>query len=257
MTIGTEGRSAADNARFEAEIRHGQYLANSETENQWGWGTPAGQERLRRRAELIADASALTRSMHVLEVGCGTGLFTERFAATGCQLTAVDLSPDLLEIARNRVKHRDNVNFELRPFEECREIGPFDAIVGSSVLHHLDLDQALVNMLELLKPGGRLVFAEPNYLNPQVFLERKCRKLFPYVSPDETAFFRRQIGRGMADAGFDVIRVVPFDWLHPATPSLLIPFVSSIGRCFERIPGICEFSGSLLISASRPTEEVA
>jgi len=256
MTIGQEGRSVTDNARFEHEIQHGQYLANAETETQWGWGTPAGKERLKRRAKLIVDASAIEPTMHVLEVGCGTGLFTECFAATGCQLTAVDLSPDLLAKARDRVKHLDNVRFELRPFEECHEIGPFDSIVGSSVLHHLDLTRGLHNMFELLKPGGRLVFAEPNYMNPQVFLERKCRKLFPYVSPDETAFIRRQIARDLAEAGFGGIHVVPFDWLHPATPSMLIPLVSSLGRCLERIPGVQEFSGSLLISARRTAKDV-
>lgn len=252
MTIAYEGRSSADKARFEHEIKHGKYLANSETETQWGWGTPAGRARLKRRAEMITHASAISRGVNVLEVGCGTGLFTERFAATECQLTAVDISPDLLEAARNRVKHRDNVKFELRPFEECHEIGPFDAIVGSSVLHHLDLCKALGNMFELLKPGGKMVFAEPNHLNPQVFLERKCRKLFPYVSPDETAFYRCRIVRDLEQAGFSNISVQPFDWLHPFTPARLISLVSRVGRICERIPLVREFSGSLLISASKP-----
>ncbi len=252
MTTGHENRTGADSLRFENEVKHGKYLASTEAEHQWGWGTPAGQERLKRRAELIAGASALGRGMHVLEVGCGTGLFTERFAASECRLTAVDLSPDLLEKAKVRVKQRENVSFELRPFEECREIGPFDAVVGSSVLHHLDLDRSLRIMLGLLKSGGRLAFAEPNHLNPQVFAERKFRRFFPYVSPDETAFYRRKITLDLEKAGFENIHVTPFDWLHPSTPSRLIPFVSRLGCLFEKVPLLREFSGSLLIQASKP-----
>ena len=255
MTIQNEIKSDGETARFEREIRHGQYLAQADTEIKWGWGTPAGQQRMRRRATLIAEAAGLDPQMHVLEVGCGTGLFTERFAATGCRLTAVDLSPDLLSRARERVKNLPNVSFELKPFEDCRGIGPFDAIIGSSVLHHLELRPALRNMRELLKPGGRLAFAEPNHLNPQIFCERKFRRLFPNISPDETAFYRRGIARDLGNAGFADIQVVPFDWLHPATPAALIPLVFGLGRILERLPGIREFSGSLLMSARKPLRE--
>ncbi len=251
MTSGHHAAPGTDADRFEREVRHGRYLAAAGSEAQWGWGTPAGRARQVRRAGLIAAAAGLQPGMNVLEVGCGTGLFTERFAATGCRLTAVDLSPDLLARARERVKGTDTVRFELRPFEECGDIGPFDAIVGSSVLHHLSLPRALHTMIALLKPGGRWAFAEPNHLNPQVFLERKFRRFFPYVSPDETAFYRGRIARDLAAAGFAEIRIVPFDWLHPATPGALIPAVSALGRLFEDLPGIREFSGSLMMSARR------
>lgn len=252
MTTKPDVEPGADAARFAREIRHGQYLAQAETETKWGWGTPAGQVRLNRRATMIAEAAALARDQSVLEVGCGTGLFTERFAAAGCRLTAVDLSPELLAMARERVRKFDNVRFELKPFEECQAIGPFDAIVGSSVLHHLNVGRALRNMFDLLRPGGRWAFAEPNHRNPQVFMERKFRRLFPYVSPDETAFYRGQATRDLEAVGFCDVRIVPFDWLHPATPAALIPFVSGLGRLFEAIPLVREFSGSLLMSARKP-----
>lgn len=244
-------KSDKDTIRYEQEIRHSRYLAQSEAESKWGWGTHAGKVRQRRRAMLIKEAAVLSKDHHILEVGCGTGLFTEQFAATGCRLLAVDLSPDLLAQARMRLQDRDNVCFELKPFEECHEIGSFDAIIGSSVLHHLNLHRALRNMFEMLRPGGRVAFAEPNHLNPQVFIERKCRRFFPYVSPDETAFYRWQLERDLVTAGFSDVHIVPFDWLHPATPPALISFVAALGRLFEHLPVVREFSGSLLISAMK------
>jgi hypothetical protein len=108
-------------------------------------------------------------------------------------------------------------------------------------------------MLSLLKRGGRICFAEPNMLNPQVFVERHCRWLFHYVSADETAFVRQSLARQLRKAGFGDVDIAPFDWLHPSTWVPLIPVVEAGGRVFERIPVVREFSGSILIKASSPS----
>jgi SAM-dependent methyltransferase len=141
------------------------------------------------------------------------------------------------------------------PFEDPALVNEsrFDAVIGSSVLHHLEVKPALQRIFDLLKPGGYLSFAEPNMLNPQVAAERSfLRPLFKYTSPDETAFVRRSLGRMLSSVGFTEINIKPFDWLHPATPPWLINTVKAIGKFFELIPFIREFSGSLLISAKRP-----
>ncbi len=234
------------------EIEHGDWLAQGDPELAWGWGTPAGQLRARRRAALIAEGGGLGPGVRALEIGCGTGLFSSLFAATGARLIAVDISAPLLERARARGIREDQVRFVVRRFEDCEIDGPFDAVVGSSILHHLDLKAALARIRDLLSPGGRMCFAEPNMLNPQVLAERTCRSWFPAVSPDETAFIRSRIAAEMASTGFTDVRTVPFDWLHPATPSAWIPTVMKVGGWLENVPGIREFAGSLLISARRP-----
>jgi SAM-dependent methyltransferase len=173
------------------------------------------------------------------------------FAATGAQIVAVDISPELLAKARLRNLPVAQVTFLEKRFEDCEIDGPFDAVVGSSILHHLDIDQAIERIKALLKRGGRISFAEPNMLNPQVFLERRFHYLpmFAYTSPDETAFVRWKLAEKLRKAGFHDITVVPFDWLHPFTPKPLIGAVRSIGTLLEAIPGAREFSGSLAISA--------
>jgi SAM-dependent methyltransferase len=190
--------------------------------------------------------------MRVLEIGCGTGLFTEMFARTEVQLVAIDISRALLEKARGRRLPAERVQFVEGPLEEAPIAGRFDAVVGSSVLHHLDLRRALSRVYALLVPGGRVCFAEPNMLNPQVFVERRFRRWFPYVSPDETAFVRWELQRHLAEAGFGEIVLTPFDWLHPGVPSPLVPVVEWTGRRLEQIPGVREFAGSLLIRCCRP-----
>jgi len=239
--------------RVEHEISHGEYLASGDTETLWGWGTPAGRMRAQRRAQLIADTARLGPATRVLEIGCGTGMFTEMFAQSGCSIVAVDISGDLLEKARLRNLPEDRVSFVNKRFEECAIDGPFDAVIGSSVLHHLEVEAALSKIFELLKPGGILSFAEPNMLNPQIFAERKFRRFFPRISADETAFVRTPLKKTLSDIGFHDISIVPFDWLHPAVPKKLIPAVSATGRVLEKVPLVREFSGSLHILANRPS----
>jgi SAM-dependent methyltransferase len=236
-----------------SEIQHGKRLSLGDPEATWGWGTPAGRLRARRRSEFVMRGAGLRPALRVLEIGCGTGLFTEKFAASGADILAVDISEDLLERARQR--GIPNARFLARRFEDCEIDGPFDAVLGSSVLHHLEVDDAIAKIFSLLKPGGRMSFAEPNYLNPQVFLERKLRfirPLFWHVSPDETAFVRWSFQAKLVRAGFDMVALTPFDWLHPVTPGGLIPAVSAVGAALESTPLLREFSGSLHIVARRP-----
>jgi 2-polyprenyl-3-methyl-5-hydroxy-6-metoxy-1,4-benzoquinol methylase len=246
--------SRARDSRSAAEIAHGAKLAEGAPEEIWGWATPAGKRRAIRRAQLISAAASLAPGVRALEVGCGTGMFTEMFARTGASLLAVDISPDLIARARLRGLPEDQVVFRRDRFEDCGVAGPFDAVIGSSVLHHLDVEEGLRKIHALLAPGGVLSFAEPNYLNPQVFAERAFRFLpiFSHVSPDETAFVRFGLRRLLRKVGFAEIAIRPFDWLHPATPARLIGLVERVGRGLEAIPLLREFSGSLLIRARRP-----
>ena len=237
---------------MENEAAHGRVLADGDPERIWGWGTPAGRRRARRRAELIASAARLAPGRRVLEVGCGTGMFTQMWAPSGAEILAVDLSPQLIARARER-QIAGHVRFAARTFEECDADGPFDAVIGSSILHHLEIRPALRRIHQLLTPGGLMAFAEPNMLNPQVCLTKNV----PWIkqamgdSPDETAFVGPHMRHLLRTAGFRQIRVEPFDFLHPSTPPGLIDAVSRAGRLLERVPGVRSLAGSLIISAVR------
>lgn len=237
------------------EIAHGRKLAENDPLLTWGWGTPAGKRRAARRADLIVNGARLKFGQHVLEIGCGSGFFTEIFAMKGLSLVALDISPELIALARRRNIPPESVRFFSLPFDEFSPTEEFDAIIGSSILHHLDLDTSLPKIYSLLKPGGTFCFAEPNMLNPQIFLQKNLSWLKRLMgdTPDETAFVRWALASLLRKSGFVNITIVPFDWLHPLTPTFLIEPMLGIGRILEYLPVIREFSGSLIMWGERPS----
>jgi len=240
--------------RLEREIDFHRQIADR-AEIVWNWDSPSGRRRAARRSEIFAREGGLRPGQRALEVGCGTGVFLEAAATTGADIVALDLSADLLAQARARVGAAGKVrlslgNAEQMPFRESS----FDAVYGSSILHHLNIDAALAEVRRVLRPGGRIAFAEPNILNPQVAImfHLGLTKKYFGVSPDEMAFSRFRAARALRSAGFTEVSVKPFDFLHPATPARAIGAVARVGRALETIPLFREIAGSMLITARKP-----
>jgi SAM-dependent methyltransferase len=221
----------------------------------WAERTAAGQRRRTIRSRLLAsEAEVAGPDARILEVGCGIGDYTRGLAqSTAGTITSVDVAPGLVIHAdATRPAHVRFVaaDVEHLPFPSAA----FDAVVGNAVLHHLRLDRAVPEMLRVLKPGGRLCFAEPNMLNPQVFLERNVRWIGRRLdnSPGETAFVRWRIRPALERLGVAAVGARPFDFLYPLTPASWIATVEGLGRVLERIPVVREIAGSLLIRGVKP-----
>lgn len=235
--------------RIHREIQHGRFLAKHKTEMIWNWESPAGKLRWTRRVKMLS--SHLRPGMTVLELGCGTGHFTRELARSGADVVAIDVSPELLEIARTNCC-ASNIHYQIEnAYALSYPEAAFDSVVGSSVLHHLEIRQALRDIYRVLKPGGRIYFTEPNMLNPQIAVQKNVpwikRKLGD--SADETAFFRWPLRRLLEQTGYRDVRIDPFDFLHPKTPVPVINGVNALGRFLESVPVISEFAGSLYIRA--------
>lgn len=233
------------------EIEHGKFIAQ-DNESYWGWSSDAGKKRFERRCNLFIDFIGNDNSK-ILEIGCGTGTFTQHITKTKNNFTCIDISQELLDIASNKINH-DNVTFLLENAYNTKfQDNSFDFIVGSSVLHHLELDKALQEFYRILKPGGKIFFTEPNMLNPQIMLQKNIPLLKKMAgdSPDETAFIRFLLTKKLNKNNFKNITTIPFDFLHPAIPSNAISLVSKIQSIAEKTPLVKEIAGSLIISAQK------
>ena len=113
----------------------------------------------------------------VLEYGCGRGSAAFTLAQHGAGVTGIDISEVGIREAEAQARVlglQDNLHFRQMNAEALDfEDGSFDLVCGSGILHHLDLDRAVAEVLRILRPGGRAVFFEPLGHNPFINLYRR------------------------------------------------------------------------------------
>jgi ubiquinone/menaquinone biosynthesis C-methylase UbiE len=133
------------------------------------------------------------QGLRLLDIGCGYGEASVYFARQGADVTGVDISDAMLELAGRLASRYDvrptftNVPLEKLPFADAS----FDRIYGFGVLHHVDWHQAVREIRRVLKPGGRAAIVEPVAYNPIVNIYR--RMATRYRSPDERPFRRGEL----------------------------------------------------------------
>jgi SAM-dependent methyltransferase len=133
-------------------------------------------------AEFLGDL----RGREVLEYGCGLGTLSTLLALSGARVSAFDLSPASLEVARRRAELHgveDDIDFSVAPGEALPYADEsFDVVVGKAILHHLDVALAGPELHRVLRPGGRAAFSEPLGTNPLVVFARDHLP-YPHKNP--------------------------------------------------------------------------
>jgi len=93
-----------------------------------------------------------------LEVGCGTGAFARLLAACAEHVMALDLSPEMIRVARSQSSQFGNLEFQLADINEADFPDEhFDCIATIATLHHTPLPAVLLKLKQALKPGGTLI----------------------------------------------------------------------------------------------------
>ncbi|HUQ34172.1 MAG TPA: class I SAM-dependent methyltransferase [Pyrinomonadaceae bacterium] len=93
-----------------------------------------------------------------LDIGCGLGAFARRVAGRAARVTAIDLSAEMIAVARKRSANFPNLEFALCDFLQAPlPLESYDLIITLATLHHLPLKEALGRIKSLLRPGGVLI----------------------------------------------------------------------------------------------------
>ncbi|MHB8471163.1 MAG: class I SAM-dependent methyltransferase [Gaiellaceae bacterium] len=102
----------------------------------------------------------------VLHLACGSGWLTRFLARCGPEVVGYDISPGMIGIAREESKREGiaNARFEVGDMEKLTLVPEFDSCLVYDGLHHSDRpDLVLRTARAALKPGGRILLAEPNW----------------------------------------------------------------------------------------------
>jgi ubiquinone/menaquinone biosynthesis C-methylase UbiE len=131
--------------------------------------TPLGAYEDELENALVFKHTGVVRGKAVLDLGCGTGLYSIRLAEAGADVTAVDVSSKMLEIARRKAQDRgqyiwfDQADMSKLPYENRT----FDMVVSITALEFADDPLiALMEMARVLKLGGKLVLGVLNSDSP-------------------------------------------------------------------------------------------
>lgn len=122
-----------------------------------------GKQVLKYEGMTILKSLSLGKGRRVLDVGCGTGIFTRLLAQKGINVTGVDESEKMLSIAKSKPELADvgfiNANAEHLPFPDAH----FDRVLCAFMIEFAcNPLKVITEMIRVLKPGGIMVIATLN-----------------------------------------------------------------------------------------------
>lgn len=182
---------------------------------------------------LLGDVAGKT----VVDYGCGDGENCLVLATRGARVKAVDISPDLIEIAKRRIAVNgleSRVEFIVgSAYEIPVPDASVDVVFGIAILHHLDLAQAAQEVWRILKPGGRAIFQEPTR---NLKIIRWIRSLVPYQAPDVSPYERPLTDSELEEFGarFSRYQSKPFTLVTTSLISLFGPLQRLLGERAQR-----------------------
>lgn len=129
--------------------------------------------------------SGITADGSILEIGCGTGKATRLFATFGHDLTALDPSPGMLEVARRVCRDFRNVQFLESKLEDWGSTtAQFDLVFSAMAFHWVDPETGVPKIGEVLKPGGTLAVIWHRTLHEDTPLRRAINSEYERCAPD-------------------------------------------------------------------------
>ena len=199
-----------------------------------------------------------TKSVQVLDYGCGVGNFAQEVSSFGPKkIVAVDISEEAIKKAKKKLEEANkNIDFRVDNCENLSlDSNSFDVVYGSGILHHLDLKKSLNEINRVLKKDGAIIFMEPLGTNPLINI---YRKLTPNDrSPDEHPLKSEDIKlinsifKNVEIKYYGFLTLVFFPFYKSPENSRLFKIISSIDEMILKIKYFKFLAWSILIKGEK------
>lgn len=206
------------------EAFHDRKFAAEHKQNYYSWGFT--NIVFRNMIDKLGDI----RDKRVLEFGCGSGWITRILAEKGAEVWTFDISKEatrMTDAYLRRHNLRERVHIDQMAAEKLTyEDDTFDFVIGSAILHHVDLNVCAAEIKRVLKVNGKAIFMEPLGHNPLLNL---YRKMTPDLrSKDETPLrfeqfdiFRKYFS-GFEHEEYYLTALIGLGWYFLGMKSLMI-----------------------------------
>lgn len=171
------------------------------------------------------------RGKKVVELGCGLGEAAVYFAKKGADVVATDISQGMCDLVK-RVATKHGVTLataqaysHTMPFPD----GTFDVVYAANLLHHVDVEETLIEAKRILKPGGVFVSWDPLAHNPAINVYR--RMAMGVRTEDEHPLKMKEIG--VFKKHFTNVKIGTF-WLTSLAIFLKFYFIDRVNPNKER-----------------------
>lgn len=213
---------------------------------------PIARERLLWRAQSFRHLVHLGPGQTILEFGSGDGLFTEALVEVSRgenPIAAVRFSADQTASAARAASIETIFLGDLPGALAGRR---FDYVVGLDMLDEAHCSDVLGHVMELLEPGGQIVFFESNPWNPWLRL-----KTLIGASDPRRLMSRPRLYELLSDVGYIRVFATFTDFVYSPLTTHLAWLLRNFSIVAENAPGIRRFAGVILLHAQKPPRTLA
>ena len=207
-----------------------------------------------RKVEAAVAMAGAPASARVLEVGCSFGHMSFLLADRFQQVTAVDLSPESIALARRRAERWQvrNVQFEVADAERLATFsdGAFDAAFSFSTLRFCaDAAAAARELHRVVRPGGAVVVDFPNLRCPWYGPLKRALAIDPHIH--DRLYTAAEGVALMRAAGFTHVRHRHLLFTSKRVSDGMLPLFRCADAVLERLPGVRGSSGIIMVRGER------
>ncbi len=178
-----------------------EFFDNALSESPWTTFNANGQKQI---FKLFEEKVKPKKGEIALDMGCGTGEFSEKLEQYGLQVTGMDISKKAIEYCKEKHKDRKNMHFEVQDIEKTTwKEESADIIFFGGVLHHFPhREKVFKEAFRILKKEGRIFAFDPHYYNLIIWIYRELLGIKTQKTENEVLIKPEEIKKELTEAGF-------------------------------------------------------